>query len=84
MDADGGVPVALVGSHLIQHLKDGRDGLWHAVIRPRDIMQLFQGPATLGKGGGVHAVFNAETLSKTSDTVVMSQIPFLTLMPSGR
>lgn len=52
MDADGGLPVALVGSHLIQHLKDGRDGLWHAVIRPRDIMQLFQGPATLEEGGG--------------------------------
>lgn len=82
MDADGGLRVALVGSHLIQHLKDGRDGLRHAVIRPRDVMQLFQGPATLGGGWGgeMHAVLTAETLSKTSDTVVMSRIPFLMLM----
>lgn len=73
MDADGGLPAGLVGSHLVQHLKDGRDGLWHAVIRPRDVMQLFQGPVTLE-----NAVFNRN--AETSDDVVMSQHPFLTLM----
>lgn len=49
MDADGGARPALVGPHLLQHLQDGRDGLRHAVVRPRDVMQLFQSPATLEK-----------------------------------
>lgn len=79
MDADGGVHVGLVGAHLIQQLKDGRDGLWHAVIRPRDVMQLFQSPATLEK---VKTVFNwnAKRLSETLDNVIMSQSPLRTLM----
>lgn len=62
----------------MQHLQDGRDGLRHAVVRPRDVMQLFQSSATLEK---MKSVFNcnAKTLSKTLDNVVMSQKPVMTL-----
>lgn len=59
MDADGGTRAGLVGAHLIQHLQDGRDGLRHAVVRPRDIMQLFQSPATLEK---MRTLFNRNAI----------------------
>ena len=49
MDADGDVIMGLTGTHLIQHFQDGRDGVWHTVIWPVDVVQLCQGAATLEK-----------------------------------
>lgn len=49
MDADRGVIMGLIGTHLIQHFQNGRDGVWYTVIWPGDIVQLFQSSATLEK-----------------------------------
>lgn len=47
VEADGYVIMGLIGTHLIQHLQNGRDGVWYTVIWPVDIVQLFQSSATL-------------------------------------
>lgn len=78
MDADGGPRVSLVGPHLIQHLQDGRDGLRHTVVRPRDVMQLFQSPATLES---IKTVFKcyAKRLSTGLDNSIVTQKLFIAI-----
>lgn len=47
MDADGDVIMILIGAHLLQHVQNGRDGVWYTVVWPVYIVQLFQSPDTL-------------------------------------
>lgn len=47
MYADGHIPMGLVGSHLLQQLQDGRDGVRDTMVGPVDIVQLSQGTTPL-------------------------------------
>lgn len=47
MDADGDVIMGLNGAHLLQQFQNRRDGVRYTVIRPVDIVQLFQSSARL-------------------------------------
>lgn len=47
MNADGDVIMGLNGAHLLQQFQNRRDGVRYTVIRPVDIVQLFQSSARL-------------------------------------
>lgn len=47
VNADGDVIMGLNGAHLLQQFQNRRDGVRYTVIRPVDIVQLFQSSARL-------------------------------------
>lgn len=49
VNADWDVIMGLIGAHLMQHVQNGRDGVWYTMIWPVDIMQLFYSVARLWK-----------------------------------
>lgn len=66
MDADGDVIMGLNGAHLLQQFQNRRDGVRYTVIRPVDIVQLFQSSARLEikKKKSIFRQFQSESLLK--------------------